>query len=218
MYFAVVVSFSFSVLVFAKKDYANTKQRARKELQKDMEVGAQEAAADKIFGLFRWRCLSFFSTDFVSFFRTCQYGNMKHLTTLRLRVCRLFYISLFIFCFVHPQPGLVFVFVLVQQPSNISKAENAPKASMCARVCAKVKRKWQSPVWRAEHVCVSVGGCVLFSISHLVSAGGKRFRFELWVRDVINGQRCFGVLSKAILHRDWWRWQNRKKRIRQSRA
>lgn len=51
-------------------------------------------------------------------------------------------------------------------------------------------------------VCVWEGGCVLFSISHLVSAGGKRFRFELWVRDVINGQRCFGVLSKAILHRD----------------
>lgn len=136
--------------VFAKKDYANTKQRARKKLQKDMVVGmgAREAAADKIFGLFRRRCLSFFSTDFVSFFSHMpiwKHEALNHPQTSGVCVA-FFYISLFIFCFVHPQPGLVFVFVLVQQPSNISKEENAPNASMCGRVCAKVKRKWQLPV------------------------------------------------------------------------
>lgn len=68
---------------------------------------------------------------------------------------------------------LLFVFVLVQQPSTFTHVSRWRKRSkfehVCVRVCfAKAKRKWQFSVWhvRSMRVCVYlVGGNFPFSFS-----------------------------------------------------
>jgi len=72
--------------LFAKKDYSNTKQKARQGATKEgrgaVERGfsggqRDSAAADTIFGLFRWRCLSIFFPDFILF----AHANMETRST-----------------------------------------------------------------------------------------------------------------------------------------
>lgn len=79
---------------------------------------------------------------------------------------------------------LLFVFVLVQQPSNIYSCVALKKTLQirtCVRACVLCQSQKKMAVFRltcAEYACV----CIWWvAISHLVSAGGKRFRFELWV-------------------------------------
>lgn len=60
--------------------------------------------------------------------------------------------------------------------------ENAPNSNMCACVCALPKPK-ENGSFPSDMCGVCVCVCIWWvAISHLVSAGGKRFRFELWVR------------------------------------